>query len=728
MSPARGNNYEDDGYRLRLAVHEMSQNLGVDVVRGTCHPCAERWAVLFIAADGNTLSTNMTYDPDDDPEEENSSSLTDTDEDDEAEDSRPDLNKDYHQLRDSILKLVEDFEIPQSLEADKGKQTFSNRASGLKKYRSKNKVITTEKSMASRNPYRQKVEAEQRTKAPTGEASTPSSPSESKEAVDTAEEKTELSPVLVTMLTAASSQSRAQSDFVSAHLYWRTLQQLNTLSSASLRANGFSTLLHIFSRGPRDSIHRSASAIEEYDAWLVWLKQSQERADGLIESMLHRLRALRDKMWYVTDVCNSAPYEHSRNIAVALKAMGTPRKTDKYQRTRGRGERLPASNFVYRSESQIVDLLAASEDHGGPNKLSDDQAEKTSRFLTQYGIENFCKGEERIHRFCCEVEACIGKLVGETMMDGPVLWSSELYLRDKAQFDGSNGRRDRDSAAFPDDASSIMSDPERRFTPSNNKRDKPDCESVIQQRLSEDKTRFLDELRRTLTSLLLSDLGNIVFSRGSETDTWFGELGQDCIDRRVAAERKARQALRAEKRRSTRRDLKQRVIEKKKSFGDLRGAGNGPEPSTTDRASPDGQNLEVPSANKTKSIMSASPAATNTDAIVMVLQTLFRDPRIRPKTLFRDLQFIASLVPSTVLDTERGKAFWDCGQAALVLKKEAGDAAAASNSKYRFGVKRWELFCLRFLHDRYPGNIVNIRASSGEPPYPTATDHRVYSG
>jgi hypothetical protein len=57
--------------------------------------------------------------------------------------------------------------------------------------------------------------------------------------------------------------------------------------------------------------------------------------------------------------------------------------------------------------------------------------------------------------------------------------------------------------------------------------------------------------------------------------------------------------------------------------------------------------------------------------IVDVLQDLFRDAEMCPKTLFRDLQFIASFVPASVLDkTERGKAFWDAGLAALGLKQD----------------------------------------------------------
>lgn len=64
-------------------------------------------------------------------------------------------------------------------------------------------------------------------------------------------------------------------------------------------------------------------------------------------------------------------------------------------------------------------------------------------------------------------------------------------------------------------------------------------------------------------------------------------------------------------------------------------------------------------------------ATLSTDMIVEVLQSLFQDAGVRPKTLFRDLQYIAALVPASMLDkTERGKAFWDTTLAALGLKQE----------------------------------------------------------
>src|SRR3569833_2989149 len=636
-------------------------------------------------------------------------------------------------------------------------------------------------------------------------------------------------------------------------------------------------------------------------------------------------------MWYVTDVRHSRAYEETHRIAVALKTMGTSRKWDSYQRMRTRGG---ATSFLYQAESDSVALMSVPESYGGPNKLSDDQAEKTALWLKQYGIENFCPGEERIHRFCCEVNNCIGELLGESSSvdTGAVLWSSELYKRDQKNFEGGRGPRDRDGSQFWDDSASVASDLDRRFSPgrpSSSIRDlramsarnisqqsfdsgrfsfsrasnpalsevgdgqdyfspsspvptidttttywspfqaaltsstttsrahspttsvtnlsnsfshpnhhqlpshfhhstgRPGTsassnETVYQQRLSEEKTRFFGDLRRTLTSLLLSDLGNLVFALGSETDSWFGKLGQDCIDRREALERVQRQIVVKEKRKSNRNSLKPRIIEKKKSFGDLRNApgeaapqapppgseasqpadaqpqlhpqppdtpsslGNDSSTATSDTITTKNQqsprkdatpefpftkayqrllrmfcvhpnpyaklnalfelehliaasfssggsrrklarltrldigvsppeNAASPAVRskpledaidnvkerrsqamiiqpaaaaaaassfgtplspnragsiaETRSIMSVNPAAT--DATTLVLQSLFRDPSIRPKSLFRDLQFIAAFVSSSVLDrTERGMAFWDTGLAALSLKHE----------------------------------------------------------
>ncbi|KAB8303175.1 hypothetical protein EYC80_004622 [Monilinia laxa] len=883
--------YEDDGFELREALQEMSRALSSDTTSGACHPCAERWAVLFMTPDGQGLSSQMLHDDDGDDEEGTSSSDTDED----ADGFCSDLDKDYHQLRSSILKLVEDYEIPESLDSRSESKTFSNRTSTLETPR--RRYITKSKSLAqiqSRNPYRTRDQSPRMDKS--------SKTTETKHSKQRAEAEAETPSVLISMLEAAESQCKAQSDFINAHLYWKTLRQLNQMSSTSLKKDGFASLLTILSRGPRDCIRRSTSAIEEYDAWLVWLKQSQERHDVTIESMMKRLKALRDKMWYVTDVRNSAAYEGARNIAIALKCMVSPKKVPHLEKSNARSRNIPkplANNFLLKTEAQVMDMMAASEDQGGPNKLSDEQAEKTLRWLSQFGIENFCKGEERIHRFSLEIEECINKLVGDNLMEGPVLWSSELFNRDKRILDSGKQKGDLSFNSFGslnlsgDDMSDTDSirrglrstdfnrpgfhDLRAMSTRNNSQQSfssgrfntlrinppgdlmdsqdyfgmaspvltidsattfwspfqtraqspttsvsshRPDTASSTNEtvmlkddHLNAAKQRFLTDLKQTLTSLLLSDLGTLVFARGSETDSWFsGSMGQDCIERKDRADRRARKKSR------------KRVIEKKKSFGDLRGAqkieqlpmerqdalgekadksstsGNKTLPETgasenrsttgssstsdsvstrprkgTMRATKESDNLEFPykmafqrllrmfsvhpnpyaklnalyelehliiayltpsttrrhrirqepvptspqsseiphhNAFGTTDATAATPRAktleeaidnckerrshtlsqtesplpvnrnegysssnlpnpASTDMIVDVLQDLFRDAEMRPKTLFRDLQFIASFIPAATLDkTERGKAFWDAGLAALGLKQD----------------------------------------------------------
>jgi hypothetical protein len=96
-----------------------------------------------------------------------------------------------------------------------------------------------------------------------------------------------------------------------------------------------------------------------------------------------------------------------------------------------------------------------------------------------------------------------------------------------------------------------------------------------------------------------------------------------------------------------------------------------------------------PRSSDTKSLAPMSPTATE-NAVTSILLSLFRDASIRPKTLFRDLQFIAAFIPAHVLDSDRGVAFWDTGLAAIKLKQEvcetmidAADSVVDFHSKNR---------------------------------------------
>jgi hypothetical protein len=442
---------EQYGRRLRMACSEMSRILGIDATSGSCHPCAERWAVLYISPDGKHLKPRMRKDSDDEDEHDDDSPESDSS-DDEGSSDRLDLENDYHQLKEAIAKLVEEWEIPKELAPDSESKSFSNRTSTHRKgARAAGPIRTQSEILGSRNPYNSQGQSQsQLTNLIANQRNVPArhrSPQHPRsnsnpQPVD----KPESNSVLVTMLETAMYQCQARSDFVNAHLYYKTLQTLRKLNSPSLIKNGYAALLNYFSRGPRDSLGKSANAIEEFEAWFVWLKQSQERHDAIIEEMILGLKNLRDKMWYITDVRNSGSYEEARNVAMALKIMGQPTKTldgKPIQQHRPRHlSKSSSNNFLLKTEAQLVDIMAASQDFGGPNKLSDEQSDITMKWLNKYSVENFCKGEERIHRFCLEVDKCVNKLVAENMMDGPVLWSSELYRRDKELLDSGRQKGD----------------------------------------------------------------------------------------------------------------------------------------------------------------------------------------------------------------------------------------------------------------------------------------------
>ena len=877
----RANQFEDDGYRLRLAVHELSQSMGTEALQGLCHPCAERWAILFISPDGKALSTKMIFDQYDAGDDDGNSTETDRDGSDHINDQE--LDQDHSQLRDAILRLVEDYEIPCSLESQsQGSKLpqLTNRTS-----RTRNKPITKHKSGLS---WKSSQKAERAGKPAASDVSSFTYPD-----INDEEDEDE-EPVLIRMLKAASLQSKAQEDFVSAHLYWTTLQNLVNIDSSSLRANGYAALVNSFSRAPRESLRWSAAALEEYDAWIVWLRQSQERHEGSIDRMMKKIKAVRDKMWFVTDVRNSKEYSHSQDICQALKTMGMPRRWKSLERSRANINGAAGSSFLYRTQSQILHLLAAPEEQGGPNKLSDEQCQMTTSWLQKSDAENFCPGEERIHRFSCEVEKCLSKLVGETIRDAPVLWSSELYRRERAIYDRMRAH-ERDQTWYSDDGMNHPSEIERHrlgspplktgyvgrdiqrntsrspseasrinFTrpasisdvvdgndyfgrsspvhtfdtistfwspfqsslspgsvvsrtcspttsstnlsttfsgslhhaplPSNSSisTGRPGTsassnDTIFQQHAESEKTRFLRELRQTLTSLLLSDFGSQVLARGSETDQWFQGLGQQCLDRKAAAHRQVTQSTdNTSKETGNKSSTRPRVIEKKKSFTNLRGAGEtitdrpskiahsggddatqprsdgglyrrthdgavlfpfkksyrrllsnfavNPNPIAKLRALNELQKLittslfsqpltkatgarsNLPRDDDNDILMPKNPpdgaingirerrshvaTATQqprkythqfshchesletrstglhgdakTDIITHEMQNLFRDAGIRPKSLFRDLQLIASFVPPSILDQpECGKALWNAGLAALKLKSEA---------------------------------------------------------
>ncbi|KAF8252926.1 hypothetical protein K440DRAFT_535059 [Wilcoxina mikolae CBS 423.85] len=602
---------------VRSAVEAMKGRLGADVVSGRCHPCAEKWAVIYISPDGKELSLKMRKewedDDDDDDEDEH-----DSDSEDEQPAELNGLDRDYDQLKQAVLKLVDEYEIPE--EASQADQEKSEERPALKKDASTPAPSSPQDSkLDPSNPFHQSNLTAMFAK----NQPRPPAPDRSPASLRDLDLPKRQQPtgLLVTMLQAAYTQCYARGDYVSAQMYFRALVQLRKIPP-SLQRDEFAPLLHIFTHTAHRAIDKWAAALDEYEHWFVWSTQADERLDTAVQDMMKKTRELRDKMWYVTDVRNSAAYDEARNVTLALKKMGMP-QTSKAPPTKNTARanlthRMSTSNFSLLKSDTLIDILAAPNEHGGPNKLSDEQAQMTSEYLSKYSVENFCKGEERIHRFCLEVDKCVTKLVGDGILDGPVLWSSELYSRDEREMsinrqkgdlylvgvgtlsvtadedyedrdDGRGSRRSLEMLRRPSTSDLFgrnrsanligsLHDPppsrKGRAKPNTGLMDAVDRQDLFSpalpseshntfwspfsshsthttavgrpktahspttllktsEMISQEKKKFLAELKQSLTGLLLSDLGLEVFSRGSETDAWFsGGLGDECIQRK----------------------------------------------------------------------------------------------------------------------------------------------------------------------------------------------------
>ena len=371
------------------------------------------------------------------------------------------------------------------------------------------------------------------------------------------------------MLTCRSSQ-----DFKSAYFWSKSLAV-----SQSLGEEDKASIIFKAAEEYRRNIATHQSKSGSYHQWLLRLQELQKQQIDADQNLSLHCEALRDKMWFCTDVRHSSSYEETLNVIRALRNMAGPAPLKESGVTAWARQRLRTSFGHERAQTQVFEALSVPVERGGPNKLSDTQADLITSWLNQDSIENFCKGEERIHRFCFEIQKCARRLVGENLIDSPVLWSSSLY---QAERDGLYAVNDpapqhvqqqhltwTTTYAFAENASNLKTyssaDPtiaglgfslprqtfhslpttggrsstERAQDPglfdsythtgiAGLPRDWTLPPSPVSPALNQDATnvtsssraKFVERLRQTLTALLISDFGLSLWSDGSETDVW----------------------------------------------------------------------------------------------------------------------------------------------------------------------------------------------------------------
>lgn len=241
---------------------------------------------------------------------------------------------------------------------------------------------------------------------------------------------------LVDLMEASADSARSGLDFATAHFWWQTVGIYRNFLSSTESSTAHSSLLRDIADDLRRKSEAAAHAGKASELQLRSLEKFQRYQTSVLTQMEEKRKALRIKMWYSSDVRNSATYEEALHVTRALRAMASSKRAKQPTSTANWArQRLRGSGTFARPEAQTLEVMSAQKDYGGQSKLADEQIELTTRWLTRRSIENFCKGEERIHRFCFEIQKSVGKIVGPSPIKNPVLWSSNFFRREKASFD-----------------------------------------------------------------------------------------------------------------------------------------------------------------------------------------------------------------------------------------------------------------------------------------------------
>jgi hypothetical protein len=560
---------------------------------------------------------------------------------------------------------------------------------------------------------------------------------------------------LITQLESARANSYHQGDFAKAHLFFRLAK-----ATTSISAETTSYIFQAVAMDLRHSVDTCRLKVQNGEARIEKLTDRIDSQQVELRSVSYINDRLREKMWYTADIQRAGHYEELRKVITALRVMASSArpKTDKKKpllRHRSASKSLNHS-IQLKAEAATLELLSAPVEKGGTNKLSDVQIDMTLRWMETRGVERICRAEERIHRFCSELTRCLDHFVGQSIVEHPILWSSQLFQNQRPLSGYGNSRvgtPNTDSSALaqlrsmydhrvsgsykthmatqwgrsitpsrtamhsnlaarsispksiqhdyfgcrsptlthkssgtlwstfspgPQSPSSATSYPSRALSPMSTGRP-----SSRHSCLQQSQASFLDELKQNLTSLLLSDFHDL-FRSGSETDKAMRKI----LKLRLPARNQLPESMeykhdvslssfdfdevfrmllrRFELQASpyVKLDILLELQSMLKAHRADRGLEDHPRTPQSNTVTHRGLGLRIDTS-------SAPRTSRGHDSTILSFRQLFQDPQLRPKTLFRDLQYIASLVPVNILDsTPRGRAFWNATIAALDLKEE----------------------------------------------------------
>ncbi|KAK5747107.1 hypothetical protein LTR17_000239 [Elasticomyces elasticus] len=532
--------------------------------------------------------------------------------------------------------------------------------------------------------------------------------------------------LLIAMEAAYRTAEQAR-DYLEAHYWVEQSAIFRNAFADGLQSDRLTAMLHRIEARTQAGITTDEVSVDSCIAWQRLATQALEAQTSELVASTRAAHRVRDKMWFVADVRTSAPYDEARSVANALRTMENKKRNMRFKAVpplrHWSNIKVPSANFHLKTDAQVLELLSASSEQGGSGKLSDDQARATQSWLDQNNIEVICPAEERLHRLCMEIRKCVESL---TSAEGALLSSNSLFARDArrhvvhrnplaalqattSRFSCLHLRTDVapsidtvSSASHPLSSASSREYLESRsptlthrssapfWSPTMTEARSPSSATSLGSYHTRDRSYraskrnvravsgidncgTLEELRRSLTALLLSDLTPLLFDDGSETDRafWTG-LGSKVTEQHLRSTYSqsgpfSRQPPPPASLFSFDYMVAfERLFESFSAFND---------PTTKLSLLYDIDQLLPLHANSLTSNASfkvgGMQSSTRPDASIEGFRRLFCNVALRPKAIFRDLQYIAALVPSHILEsTPAGKAFCNAAVAITGLKQE----------------------------------------------------------
>jgi len=565
------------------------------------------------------------------------------------------------------------------------------------------------------------------------------------------EDATSISTQLMDLFDDQITACEARHDFVASHTWLSHLEVFEDFFDAH-GPEAVSSAIASIENSAKNSLATSLSVIDHCDEWLSVVRPTLEIASSHVASACISNKALRTKIWYSVDVRTSSSYDNVRAVTSALRVMGKPKRASTTKQApplrHWSGTRLSSQNIHLKSEAQILELLETHPAHGGPNKLSDDQAKLTLAWLRRNDVQLICAGEERLHKLCMEVRKCVEQILTPSRQDSPLLWSNVLFTRDSNEtrlpktdgvrlfapdttyrhldmlklhaskpisfdnistasrtlsssssreyFDRNPTLAARSSTPFWSPAATEIRSPSSTTSvASHTGRGWDTSPQKTNTKTIAHESQATDDLCEQLTGLLISDVGISVFVNGSETDEAFftglgAELTKPHLESQVkyASQENLQQSFKSTRLPGSRsrrlnfdyehafRSMFEAFTIDSDPYAKLRHLNKIQKlirPYLAQRnLSSDAILSQADTSTKLPRSLAGKHVSPGSEILTDGFYILFCQRNIRPSAIFRDLQYIASLLPHSILDSSsQGQAFWNAAVAAIRLKSEA---------------------------------------------------------